>query len=61
MQKFVDDYHIVGWGISLIVMATILAFFFKDTLGRWRHKKDKSLSRTPEKSVDMYRLENAEE
>ena len=61
MQKFIDDYHIVGWGISLIVIATILTCFFKDVLGKWRYRKNKSLSSKPEKSVDMYRLENTEE
>ena len=60
MQEFIDKYHLIRWGIGGIVTATVLVLVFKNVNGMWRGQKMKSLSKKSKKSVDQYRMEQAE-
>ena len=31
MQNIIDEYHLIGWGIGLLVTAAILIFFLKES------------------------------
>lgn len=36
IQRFLSEYHVLWWGVGLLVIALILVFYFKDVVGRWK-------------------------
>ncbi len=61
IQNFIDEYHLIGWGIGGLAGAAMITLFFKTVVGRWKWQKDKTLSSKPKQSIDQYRMEQAEE
>ncbi len=60
IQKFINEYHLIGWGIGGFVTATIITLFFKDVVGRCFFKKDKTPLRS-KKKIEQFKVEQTEE
>ena len=59
MQNFINEYHLIRWGIGGLAIAAIITIFLKTVFGRWKWQKDKTPLRS-KKTVEHFKMEQTE-
>lgn len=42
IQNFIDEYHLIRWGVGGLITAAAITLFLKTVVGKWKWQKDKT-------------------